>query len=351
MQKKLLVGTGHRRQCRHENLLARAGRGATVCGILALALATPATLIAAPNASARAQDALALIFTSAANQTAALSVAGEGARQIVVNDDDGVVALVLNLTGRGAAHEIDLRVTAERDATLTLRYESGESMTLALTRQPNGAEVAMHVEDDGSLTVIVTDPSAERIGVSVALTGLESSSGLSVAYDELPAESDEQPRVTPHFPGFQNEEAVGGSVTLSALGMGPAGVAVVSLHYPESDAANLEESRLRVHRFENSAGAFVAAGTNNRGLGAASERLGDFGVDPDNNTAWCVVDRLGTFAVGVPAATLPATVEEDGEGNGLGGSSRGPCGVLGSLGILPIVLGLAVIRPRHRPAA
>ena len=123
---------------------------------------------------------------------------------------------------------------------------------------------------------------------------------------------------------------------------------MVSLYYAAADIARLDESDIRVHRFENSTGAFEPVGNNDRGIGAASTGAGDFGVDAELDAAWCVTDQLGTFAVGVTDDTLPATVEDDDlGGNGLGGTSRGLCGALGTLGLLPIFAGLVALRPRR----
>lgn len=318
--------------------------------IIAVMLAAPAAIGAPTPAETRQQGALAFNFTSAANQTATLSVAGDGSKNVVVEDADESTALTLSITGRADENDIELRVSAERDVTLTLNYESGETVTAALTAQPDGAAMHVEVDADGGFTVAVTDATGDRVGVSFGMTAAEASSSISITWDDLPAEenTDSEGRITPRFPGFLNEDALGGSVTLGATGATSESAMILSLFYADADVENLDETELRVHRFENSTGAFEPVGSNQRGIGAAGGAVGDFGVDGDGNAAWCVTDQLGTFAVGVTDDTLPAIVEDDDlGGNGLGGSTGGICGAVGTVGLVPMLLGLVAMRPRR----
>lgn len=316
--------------------------------VAAVSLAAPRTARGAATGTAvRQQGSLAFHFTSYANQTAELAVAGDGSKSITVSDNDGGAALVVSISGRGDENEIQFRVTDERDVTITLGYASGESVTVAMTDQPEGATVALQVKA-GGFAASVIDPSADRVGVSLELIAVESVSGISIRYDDLPIEGGEG-RVTPLFPGFLNEAALGGSVTLGATGMTIDSATVVALIYAAEDAAGLNEPDLRVHRFENTTGAFEPTGDNDRGIGASSTEVGDFGVDTGADTAWCVVDRLGTFAVGVTDHTLPAVVENDDlGGNGLGGTGGGICGALGMFAMVSMTMGLAAMRRRWR---
>lgn len=314
-------------------------------------LGTPAAIGAPLTTKVRQQEALAFNFTSTANQTAALSVAGDGSKSIVVTDDDDSTAMTLSITGRADENEIELRVDSERDASLILTYATGESVTLSLIAQPDGTAVTVNVDEGGELSASVTDPSTDRVGVAVTLTAIESSAALTIMWDILPAEeaTDEEGRVTPRFPGFLNGNALGGSVTLSAIGMTSESATVLSLSYADGDTDGLDESDIRVHRFENSTGAFEPVGSNQRGIGSPSRQVGDFGVDTDGNAAWGVIDQLGTFAVGITDDTLSATVEDDDlGGNGLGGNTTGICGALGAMGLFPMIVGLVVMRPRRR---
>lgn len=319
--------------------------------VIGALLATPAAIGAPLATKVREQGALAFNFTSTANQTAALSVGGDGSKNIVVTDDDDSTAMTLSISGRADENEIDLGINAERDATLTLNYDNGESVTLNLIAQPDGTTVTVNVDENGEFSAGVTDPSTDRVGVSVELTAIESSAALSFMWDTLPTEeaTDEGGRVTPRFPGFLNGNALGGSVTLSAIGVTSESAIIMSLAYADGDADGLDESDIRVHRFENSTGAFEPVGDNHRGNGEPSRQVGDFGVDTDGNAAWVVVDRLGTFAVGVTDDTLSATVEDDDlGGNGLGENATGICGALGAMGLFPMIVGLVVLRPRRR---
>jgi len=319
--------------------------------VLVALFARPAAVHgAAVQTGIRQQASLAFNFTSAANQTAELAVAADGSKTVEVTDNDETAAMTLSITGRADESEIDFLVSSERDVTIALRYESGESVAMALTAPPDGAIITLTIEADGALSAAIIDPTYDRAGVSVTMTAVESDSALDVVFDELPAEeaAGNDGRVTPRFPGFVGGEALGGSVTLSAAGLSTGGIYVVSLFYAAADVAQSDESDLRVHRFENSTGAFEPIGTNGRGNGPASSGPNDYGVDLEQHAAWGVTDQLGTFAVGISDDTLAAIVEDDDVGsNGLGGAVRGICGAMGTLGLLPLVTGLIALRARR----
>ena len=138
----------------------------------------------------------------------------------------------------------------------------------------------------------------------------------------------------------------------------------VSLTYEDADLVGKDETKLRVHRFNMDTGVFEPAGTRDVGNQEPTGVVGDSGLDMENNSAWVVVSKLGTFAVGVPeAAQVLSEQQDDGlqdqQGDTLDaapnrtqcGAGAAPCGAFGMLNWMLMISGLVAMRRSYRSTA
>lgn len=291
-----------------------------------------------------AHGASALTFTSPLGQSASLIVDETGTSQITVENADGTDAALVVITSPADGGEINLAIDESGDVSLLLTDDYGALLSFDVTSPPLGTTLHVARDDANGVRVAVTDPTNDLIGVSFAATEAANEVFLTITYDELPDDGAE--RITPLFPGLANEDALGGSVTIAASGMSPESVMTLIFSYNPADLVGMNERELRVHRFTNSTGAFEPVGENNRGEGSPTDALGDYGVDTAAHTAWAVVNKLGSFAVGVSDGTLPLGIAD--EPTDGGGASGTICGPIGMICPLFTCLALAQMRSRRR---
>lgn len=319
--------------------------GAIIAGLLVLSgNARAETVLLDPVAG---QGGGALTFTSDLGQTAVLEADESGTVFVAVTNADGTDALTLSAAGSGG--DLDVVLTMISAEAIHAVLTSGDAtLTLTVNGMPAGAGLEATLGGDGETQVRIVDPAHERAGVVVVASALEAVASLGVLFEELP--DDPAGRATPHYPGLRDEIAYGGGVTLSADGITADTLIVVSMHYYVEDLGTAAESDLRLHRFSNAAGQYEVVGTNNRGVGAATRQAGDFGVDTSMAEVWAVTEDLGSFVVGAPRATLPATIDPN-DAVGPVGSVFGPmCGAVGALTFGAMFVSLVGLRRVRRGA-
>ncbi len=302
-----------------------------------------AVLLGLP-ASMDGQESSVLTFTAGAGQTATMSVDDGGIQTVTVLDSAGDDAFSVVASGYSGNASIDLGLGDDGVVSLLVSASSGSDVSADLSNLPIQADVNVTLVDNDSVTVQASDSSGDLISPSVLISGAGSSVGVSIAYDALPQERDAG-RITPLFPGLVEENALGGSVTISASGLTVDSVVVVALEYSEGDVSSIDEAKLRVLRFANETGRYESVGSNDRGVGTPSMIPGDFGVDAESNTVWAVVASFGSFVAGVPDNTLSATIVEEGSDGGM--TSTGICGAVGAVCFPLTMLTLLGMRRRE----
>ncbi|MBN2560212.1 MAG: immunoglobulin domain-containing protein [Phycisphaerae bacterium] len=87
-------------------------------------------------------------------------------------------------------------------------------------------------------------------------------------------------------------------------------VAVVVMYYGEAELDSMDENELRLHRFNAEQQVWNLAGLAEAEQGSFPVRsarcdIGRHGADPVGDCVWAVVDYLGEFSIGIPAAEGP----------------------------------------------
>lgn len=273
-----------------------------------------------------------------------VSLTDDGGQILVVTNSDGTPALSIGIEGLGDNPIIDATIDGAGDQTILLRDAAGASFSFGLKNVPDDADVDFAAREDGTVEVDVVDSTGEAAGVSILASDVFRAFGITVTYDEPPDGGAATSRVIPGFAGLEDEQGLGGSVTLAATGLTTTSVVSVDLSYTDADlsSAGITEADLRLHRFNTSKGEFEPAGENDRGARAPSGVLGDYGVDTSGNGAWAEVTALGQFVVGVPKVT-------QGEVEVIPGCAGGGlCGTMGIICLPACFAGLVGMKRRVR---
>ena len=272
-----------------------------------------------------------------------VAIGDDGDQTLMVTSPDGSEVLDFSVAGLGAGVQISASIEANGDQTVVVSGESGPTFTLDLNALPEASQVEITVNDDGSLRVDVTDPAGEAVDVSIVASAVGEQVVFHITYNDTTPIDGANLRLVGSLPGFENNESLGGSVTINATGLVDDAAITVSLTYADSDLAGIAERDLRLLKRNAGTGTFELPGTNDVGVSATTGVLGDFGVNTAENSAWAEVSELGTFAVGVPA--LSPTDRTDELGCAAGG---GLCGTMGMIPLTLTVCGLIGLRRRGR---
>ncbi len=277
----------------------------------------------------------------------ALSIDENGDQKLVLTNSEGKKALNLQVAGLGDGADIDVTIDDQGNQMVVLTGAGGSTVTLDANSLPEGATLRFSTTDDGAVAVSVTDETGESIDVNIETSGAGDNVVFTITYNTAPASA----KVVTGFEGFEDDQSLGGSVTINATGLNEGAEIVVSLDYTDADVteAGVTESDLRAYVLNTTSGEYEAPGANDKGDTEATETLGDYGVDTSINSAWAVVDTLGTFAVGVPKAEVtPTPTPTPTPNTGLCGSGVAPCGAAGIVSWLAMLAGFITLKRRVR---
>ncbi len=252
----------------------------------------------------------------------------DGSQTLTVNNTDGTQAISMNVSGSGTGSEIAVAIDDSGDQTVTVTDSDGGDYIVDLNDLPTAADVNFQIDNQGGASVEVTDPSGDAPNTFLAASNVGSSVTFDVTYDAAP--DVQAARILPGFPGFENEETLGGSVTLDATGLTTESIITVALTYFEADLNNIREADVRIQRLNVASGEYEITGDFDAGSSAPTGSLGDYGVDTTNNFAWVETNTLGKFAAGVPRVA-----QADG---GAAMPTCGGGGLCGSMGMLCLPL-------------
>ena len=280
----------------------------------------------------------------------AVSVDDEGNQSLAIRDASGELILDLSVNGLGLGSRFDVVIDQAGDQTVVMTDAAGESLTLQLNSLPVGSSVEASRDAAGNLSIFVTDGSGEAVDVTIQALGVGGNVVFSITFNPAPLPTTS--RLIGGFPGFEDEITLGGSVTIDVTGQDPGATFTLLLGYKQADveAGGIDEVGLRVRRLNETLGEYEAAGTNDAGVGDATGIVGDFGVNPDTNSAWVELIAFGTFAVGIvpsaadggsgdlPGQPLPTTPD----------CGAGMCGAFNTM-ILPLML-MSLMGMRRRRA-
>ncbi|MCP4589338.1 MAG: hypothetical protein GY842_01205, partial [bacterium] len=265
----------------------------------------------------------------------------DGKPAVVLTPAESVAAASLQIDGVGVGGKVAAVVDEMTDQLLTLTTANGERVRLALESLPVPAKVAVSV-DDADVTVLVVDGTSDEVSTTLAATNVDDDIELAIAYNPPPV-AYMGGRIVTGFWGFEQEEALGGSVTISTDGSEPDAGLAVALSYSDHDASQVDENQLRLQRLRTNTGVYEPAGTHDVGVSQPTDVLGEYGVDPDLNSAWAKVAEGGTFAVGMPDDDLAdLTIQSDPAPAPRGGA----CGAVGMLTWSLTLTGLIALRQR-----
>lgn len=281
--------------------------------------------------------------------TVALETDENGDSTLTLTDSEDNDVFSLAVEGAGEGVEIAVVVNEDGDQAVVMTAADGSAVRLNMFSLPEGSNVTVQTNEDGDVTVAVTDESGEVVDVTIEATGAGDDVTFNVTYNIV--DVDAAGRVIPGFPGFENEETLGGSITITATGLPEDSVVTVALTYDDADLTGIDEADLRVQKLNKDTGLYEPAGNNDVGVGEPTGVLSDYGVDTDTNSAWAGVSTLGTFAVGVPDNSAYQEVVPDGTGtaaNQACGAGAAPCGTTGMVTWFMMVSGLVAMRRRYR---
>jgi predicted outer membrane repeat protein len=198
-----------------------------------------------------------------------------------------ILTTVLNNVGEGTTVSVASQETTQQN-TIEISQESGRRVTLVLVAFPEGVNVGV---DLGNSQILgnVTDARGQAMDVTIATAD----TGGNVTFI-----------VTYHPPSSNTTAktlwlALGGTMTIEALGVPADGVYKVAISYVGVPLGQSSPSDQRLMRVDSD-GKLTHVGSNDRGDIAATTTLGDYGVDTASQKVWANVNLLGTFAVAVP---------------------------------------------------
>ena len=275
--------------------------------------------------------------------------------QILTMSNPGGNEVPTLLVKSGTGHS-GIRVTIDGDGNqdVAVNGDDGSSIILDLNAVAQSATVGVGSDDQGNVSLSVSDGTGENMDTFLTMSKTLMVVTVGMIYDEDPP-ANPSARIKTGFPGLQDEESLGGSVTLSASGLTDESIISLALTYEDSDLLGVEETDLRLHRFSPDSDLYEPAGTSDVGVGAPTGVLGDYGVDVASNSAWAEVASLGKFAIGVPVSMRPTEDEIVTPLDALGPAACGTGGMCGAMGLITIpmsYLGLIGLRRsmRRRPA-
>lgn len=157
--------------------------------------------------------------------------------------------------------------------------------------------------------------------------------------------------------GFAGGVGLARSVTIHCDLPAESFVALIEVYYTDEEVAGLNETQLRLFRWNEAEQQWKLTGTMDRGASAPTGQLGDHGVDIASNRVWAIVDRFSEFSIGltetspsgevpdVPADELPEAPAEDEQVLADPVEMPAPCGTCGagvplmsSLGLIALAL-------------
>ena len=261
----------------------------------------------------------------------------------------GATVLTVNATGLGEGSTIDVTLGADNARTLVLSDGTGRNLSFTLNDLPDGAGIDVITDDAGGLSLMLTND-AGLPNLLIETDGLSATGSIVFNYN-----TDETAgRIIASFPGFEDDEAVGGSFTVSATGLESGAVVLVAASYEQVDLGEVDEGDLRLFRLNDSTGQYESPGPSDKGDSEPTGVAGDYGVDTGAGEVWAEVTTLGTFAIGVPAQQdddiVDETIDDDDDDSVTGpacGAGAG-CGAMGAASWFALMAGLSAMRRRRR---
>lgn len=283
------------------------------------------------------QDPDLTVVLAGIEQGAALDlfVAVDGDQTIAITDADGLNILTLLVKGGTGHSEIRLTIDNDGNQDVAVNGDDGSSIVLDLNAVAQSATVGVGSDDQGNASLSVSHGTGENMDMFLTMSNTLTVVTFGVTYDEDPP-ANPSARIITGFPGLQDEESLGGSVTLSASGLTDESIISMALTYEDSDLQGLNETDLRLHRFNPESDLYEPAGTSDVGVGVPTGVLGDYGVEVASNSAWAEVASLGKFAIGVPVS-MQLQLDDDEIVTPLDDTGPAACGAGGMCGALGLI--------------
>ncbi len=313
---------------------------------------------------------------------AAVENAQDGSR-LLVSSSNGVVGFSLTQGGTQETITVDPSGLSQEARTEVLFSDDGTRTVTAV--RPDGNNVAISAKgldggynmtftsNEDRVGVTVSDPVGSSMAASAEASASAGNVDFTIEYE--PTSRGSSGNFVTGFPGLQNEASLGGSVRFDTSAQNSASFYTVSLFYnsdalsaqvePQSRRADLsgktaptmartfDETQLRMVRFDETSGRWVAPGESDQGTRPPTYVLGQHGDDTDKNQVWAHVATLGRFAVGFPADSA-SLAESISTGTGTFAFDHRFCGSCGAGGSLPfpaigvVLLGLRFVAGRRR---
>lgn len=234
-------------------------------------------------------------------------------------------------------------------ASTTVVMDANKSVQASFVAEQSSAAVVVATDAPTSLTL--SDPELER---PVAGLTFSSSQQTGNVVMNLNREGEAHGGV---YVGFAGGQGLSRSVNIHSDLQAGTFVALLQLDYSPDELAGLDETQLRLFRWNDAEETWKLAAANDVGVSEPTGQLGDHGVDIVNHRVWAIVDHFSEFGIGQVAVAgiddtaettdesadedeLPADSEEVPMGCGACGSGVPLCGLLG-------IVGFALMRRRR----
>lgn len=225
----------------------------------------------------------------------------------------------ITATPQAASYEAGTAVTLTAVASEGYRFvrwqgdAAGLAATTSLTLSaakyvqalfaPVATSAAAAITTDAPVSVALSDPTGETTVVALKI---ETASAAGNVVLNANASGEAHGGVTV---GFAGGAGLARSVTVHSDLPPGSFTALLQLYYTDEEVAGLDESGLRLFRWNDTEQQWKHAATTDRGVSAPTGQLGDHGVDSSNNRVWAIVDRFSEFGIGLTARADPTSAD------------------------------------------